>query len=230
MCRDPKLVTAGSVAPYSSSMPAARCTGRRRRFRVGGVPSFVHPPFEPSARRPSRPSTIQRYSGKTPDCVHRYPSAFLRCGAQHSPHHSGEPDRHRDRVLRLLHIRHGSRARARPDLHSAGRGGHTVSGCLCDFRHRVFRPADRFLHLRPFRRSARAQVDTCPFPALDGHLHHADRRAAWLCQRGRHRRSCSASCAWARASAWAANGAARRSLPRRMRHATSAPGSACSRS
>lgn len=50
----------------SSSMPAARCAGRRRSFRIGGMPGFVHLPSETSARKhhPGRARSNDRQEGR----------------------------------------------------------------------------------------------------------------------------------------------------------------------
>ena len=113
----------------------------------------------------------------------------------------------------------------------AVRSAHGDAGVAGDLRHRVPRAADRLGAVRPLRRPHRPQDDARRGAADDGHLDGGDRRCCRPTRRSASpRRCCSRCAASARASAWAANGAARCCWRSRTRRRASARGTACSRS
>ena len=86
--------------------------------------------------------------------------------------------RHLDRVVRLLPLRDGRRARL-PEAVLPGRERLRRRARLVrHLRRRLRRPARRRGDLRPLRRPHRPQGDADLDAAADGHRQHADRRAA----------------------------------------------------
>ena len=93
--------------------------------------------------------------------------------------------RHNDRVVRLPAVRHGDRTRVRqavlPEVRPPRRRARGVQRVL----HRLRRPADRRLHLRPLGRPHRAQGDADRHAAGDRRRHRRCRLRARL-QQHRH--------------------------------------------
>ena len=88
--------------------------------------------------------------------------------------------RHRDRILRFLHLRDGGRTRLSEAVLSrvrSRRGDAGVAGDICD---RLLRATDRVGGVRALRRSRRAQDDARRCAADDGPVDRVDRFAADL--------------------------------------------------
>ncbi len=87
-------------------------------------------------------------------------------------------DRHDDRVLRLLHLRHRGRARLPEAVLPVHRPGVSHARLARHLRRGVLRPANRLGVLRSLRRSHRAQDHPRRRPADDGRVDGGDRAAA----------------------------------------------------
>ena len=88
--------------------------------------------------------------------------------------------RHGARVVRLLHLRHGRRARVRRPLLLRRRPRRRHADRLRDVRRRLRRPPLRRHHLRSSRRPHRAPRDADHHDVADGPLDRAHRPAAHL--------------------------------------------------
>ena len=180
--RHPQPAPSGTACRALIRPLRARASGRTPRGSARSEPRHhVHAVRQArchsyKASRDTRAEHPATTTTETPCPQHRFPPHAPNDGKNSSfARDFRELHRHRHRVLRFLRLRHRRRARDRPGVLPArlARGAGAVG--VRHVRHRVHRAADRLVHLRPFRRPHRPQIDARRVAARDGRLDDADR-------------------------------------------------------
>ena len=142
-----------------------------------------------------------------------------------------QPRRYGDRVLRLLHLRHGRRPCVSTVVLSGERSGHGDARVARHVRHCISRAPDRVGAVRSLRRSSRAKGHARGGASHDGGVDRADRGAADLRDDRCSPRRCFSRCAASgRGSVSVGNGEAPSFWRLRTRRRENARGTACFRS
>ena len=173
-------------AASASSSPRAETTGAassRRSFSIG------------SAGHRVQCSTVSPLSAQTAT------AALPPTGGRRPRRDGGQLRRHRHRVVRLLPLRHGGRARVRPALLPERRSAHRHAVVVRDLRRGLHRPPARRHRLWPLRRSRRAPVDA-DLLAGDHGCRHLPHRPAAHVRHDRRVGACPAGPVAVRAGHW----------------------------